>query len=72
MDGRLLALAREEKDNIRNRALQEDDRRHRLAYSRVPELRSIDGRMGPPSAAAARRRISGRRASTCWQGARSF
>lgn len=43
MDGRLLALAREEKEKIRARSVAEDERRHELAYRRVPELRRIDG-----------------------------
>ena len=45
MDGRLLALAREEKEELRLRALDEDARRHRLAYGRIPELRAIDRRL---------------------------
>ena len=45
MDGRLLALAREEKDTIRRRSLAEDDRRHRIAYRRIPELGEIDRRL---------------------------
>ncbi len=45
MDGRLLALAREEKEEQRRRALDEDERRHRVAYAREPALRSIDARM---------------------------
>lgn len=43
MDGRLLALAREEKENIRARSIAEDQRRHQIAYRRVPELARIDG-----------------------------
>ena len=45
MDGRLLALAREEKENIRARSLAEDDRRHAAAYRKAPELRQIDGKL---------------------------
>ena len=45
MDGRLLALAREEKENIRRRSLAEDDRRRQAAYLRIPELREIDSRL---------------------------
>lgn len=45
MDGRLLALAREEKEAIRQRALHEDARRRRLAYDRIPELYGIDLRL---------------------------
>ena len=43
MDGRLLALARDEKEQIRRRSEAEDARRHAVAYRRVPELREIDG-----------------------------
>lgn len=45
MDGRLLALAREEKENIRSRSLAEDARRRSAAYGRIPELRQIDARL---------------------------
>ena len=45
MDGRLLALARAEKEEIRRRSLAEDDRRHRIAYRRIPELRGLDERL---------------------------
>ena len=45
MDGHLLALAREEKEKIRLRAADEDARRHRIAYDRIPELREIDARL---------------------------
>lgn len=45
MDGRLLALAREEKENIRARSLAEDDHRHAAAYRKAPELRQIDGKL---------------------------
>ena len=45
MDGRLLALAREEKDGIRRRSLAEDERRRRAAYGRIPELGRIDARL---------------------------
>ena len=45
MDGRLLALAREEKELQHRRAEDEDARRHRIAYSRVPALREIDARL---------------------------
>lgn len=45
MDGRLLALAREEKERVRLRALDEDARRQRIAYGRIPELRAIDTRL---------------------------
>ncbi len=43
MDGRLLARAREEKENIRRRSVQEDRRRHQTVYDRVPALRRLDG-----------------------------
>lgn len=46
MDGRLLALAREEKEEIRRRSLAEDERRRRVAYGRIPSLRQIDARLG--------------------------
>lgn len=42
MDGKLLALAREEKARLRRLALDEDDRRRRIAYGRAPALRDID------------------------------
>ncbi len=45
MDGRLLARARERKENIRAMSLAEDDRRHHVAYQRAPELRDIDDRL---------------------------
>ena len=45
MDGRLLALAREEKERIRAHSIAEDERRHREAYRRRPELRAIDDRL---------------------------
>ncbi len=45
MDGRLLALAREEKEEIRRRSIAIDRQRHRLAYERAPELRRIDTRL---------------------------
>lgn len=45
MDGRLLALAREEKERQRLRAIDEDARRRRIAYARIPALRGIDARL---------------------------
>lgn len=45
MDGRLLALAREEKEELRQRALAEDARRHQAAYGRIPALYGIDARL---------------------------
>lgn len=45
MDGRLLALARDEKEAIRRRSEDEDARRRSEAYRRAPELRAIDARL---------------------------
>lgn len=45
MNGRLLALARQEKEKQFNAAVAENDRRHAVAYARVPRLREIDGAM---------------------------
>ena len=45
MDGKLLAQAREEKENIRRAAVQTDRLRHETAYARVPELRRLDERI---------------------------
>jgi DNA replication protein DnaC len=45
MDGRLLAQARQEKEKIRRRSMAEDDRRHAVAYSRIPQLRQLDGQI---------------------------
>ena len=45
MDGKLLAMAREEKEAIRRRSLAEDERRRRAAYGRIPALRQIDARL---------------------------
>lgn len=45
MDGRLLALAREDKEQIRRRSLAESERRKKIAYGRVPQLRAMDGRL---------------------------
>ena len=45
MDGRLLALARAEKEDIRRRSLAEDERRRQTAYDRIPALRQIDARL---------------------------
>ena len=54
MDGKLLALAREEKENIRRQALRTDRLRHREVYARVPEIRALDGEIAAlvPRAAA--------------------
>ena len=55
MDGRLLALAREEKENIRRTAVQTDRMRHEQVYARVPELQTLDRQIAAlvPQAAAA-------------------
>ncbi len=56
MDGKLLAQAREEKENIRRRAVQTDRLRHEEVYARVPALRRLDGQIAalvPRVAAAA-------------------
>ena len=55
MDGRVLALAREEKENIRRGAVQTDRRRHEEVYARVPEMRQLDRQIAAlvPRAAAA-------------------
>ena len=45
MDGKLLAQARKEKENIRMNAVLEDRRRHEIAYRRVPELERLDNRI---------------------------
>ena len=61
MDGRLLALARDEKEKIRLRAVDEDARRHSAAYARIPELRRIDARLAA---------LVGEVASSIWGGGR--
>lgn len=45
MDGRLLGLARKEKERIRERAEAENERRHAEVYARVPAIRSLDRRI---------------------------
>ena len=45
MDGRLLGLARKEKERIRQRAEAENDRRHAEVYARVPAIRALDERI---------------------------
>ena len=45
MDGRLLALARADKEAIRRRSEAEDTRRRRDAYARIPALRETDARL---------------------------
>ena len=54
MDGRLLAQAREEKENIRRQALRTDRQRHQEVYARVPEIKRLDGEIASlvPKAAA--------------------
>ncbi len=61
MDGKLLAQAREEKENIRRQAMRMDRHRHQEVYARVPELRQIDEKIASlvPEAAAAAIRGSG-------------
>lgn len=46
MDGRLLGLARKEKEAVFARSTAENERRHALAYARVPRLKALDGRIG--------------------------
>ena len=55
MDGKLLALAREEKENIRQKAIRTDRRRHAEAYAKEPALRELDRQIAAlvPRAAAA-------------------
>ena len=45
MDGRLLAQARQEKEQQRRLAMDEDARRRRIAYGRIPALYEIDARL---------------------------
>ena len=45
MNGKLLAQARQEKERQYNAAVAENERRHTLAYARVPRLREIDSAM---------------------------
>ncbi len=45
MDGRLLARAREEKENIRREAVRIDRRRHEEVYAKLPQLRRLDGQI---------------------------
>ncbi len=63
MDGRLLALAREEKEEIRRRSLAEDERRRRAAYRRIPALGDIDARLGALVGEMARSALGGGRAA---------
>ena len=42
MDGRLLALAREEKEDMRRRAVQTDRLRHEEVYAKAPEVQRLD------------------------------
>ncbi len=60
MDGRLLAQAREEKEDIRRRAMQTDRIRHEEVYARVPELRQLDGRIAALVGQAAVQALSGK------------
>ena len=59
MDGRLLARAREEKENIRRRAVQTDRLRHEEVYARVPEIRQLDRRIAALVGQAAAAAMSG-------------
>ncbi len=45
MDGRLLGLARKEKEHIRQRAEAENERRRSEVYARVPAIRALDERI---------------------------
>ncbi len=45
MDGRLLGLARKEKEAIFARSAAENERRRREVYDRCPQVRSLDGRI---------------------------
>lgn len=45
MDGRLLALAREDKEKIRRRSMTEARRRQEAAYGRAPRLRETDSHL---------------------------
>ena len=45
MDGKLLAIAREEKENIRRQAIRTDRQRRQEVYARVPALRQVDGQL---------------------------
>ncbi len=59
MDGKLLARAREEKEDIRRRSIREDRRRHETAYARVPALRQLDGQIAALTARAAAAALGG-------------
>lgn len=45
MDGRLLGLARKEKERLREAAVAENDRRHAEVYARVPAIQQLDRRI---------------------------
>ena len=45
MDGKLLAVAREEKENIRRQAVREDRRRRAEVYAKIPALRQVDSQL---------------------------
>ncbi len=53
MDGKLLAQARQEKEDIRRRSIQTDRQRHETAYAKVPALRTLDGQIAAVAAEAA-------------------
>lgn len=59
MDGKLLARAREEKEEIRRRSIREDRRRHEEAYAKIPELRRLDGQIAALTAQAAAAAVGG-------------
>ena len=59
MDGKLLAMARQEKEDIRRRAVQTDRRRHEEVYARVPEVRQLDRRIAALVGQAAAAAMSG-------------
>ncbi len=45
MDGKLLAMAREEKENIRRQAMRVDRQRREEVYAKVPALRQLDSQL---------------------------
>ena len=59
MDGKLLAVAREEKEDIRRRAVREDRRRHELAYGKIPALRQVDAQLAALVARTAAAAVGG-------------
>lgn len=59
MDGRLLGLARKEKERIRNAAVAENERRHAEVYAQVPTLRELDRRIAALMSEAVNHALSG-------------